>query len=344
MGIGEELWRVPSNEDERRGLNSGKLKGKGRLVVVLPLAVLACFALSANFILRSMGESPLVSGPEIAALQKAVRRGALLTQTIEGWEWRAFYPKEESEDIALGEKKLKVMLENVLHIAKLIGFKTKRNKLNHEDVETRSDIYVVVPDPGAGLKYRGDGGKEDTLLELKLRTRTVTEFGFFSDRDYVLEDWDKMIRKPLGKDRGRDVVLEILETAVQEYDARQFGSAEDRFRFNPQVKRLLLLAEESAENESKFKQVSMTKTRYLDRLSLVSKVLTVNFKFEVTAVKLDDSEWWSIGIEGPNRLLCSVFADVVLREKDVQKALAANKVIFAGYPEFLQVYQAEHLR
>mmetsp|Transcript_1854 Transcript_1854/g.6949 ORF Transcript_1854/g.6949 Transcript_1854/m.6949 type:complete len:89 (+) Transcript_1854:1188-1454(+) len=85
----------------------------------------------------------------------------------------------------------------------------------------------------------------------------------------------------------------------------------------------------------------MTKTRFLDRLSLASKVLTVNFKFEVTAVKLDDSEWWSIGIEGPNRLLCSVFADVVLREKDVQKALAANTVIFAGYPEFLQVYQEE---
>mmetsp|Transcript_1853 Transcript_1853/g.6942 ORF Transcript_1853/g.6942 Transcript_1853/m.6942 type:complete len:154 (+) Transcript_1853:899-1360(+) len=150
-----------------------------------------------------------------------------------------------------------------------------------------------------------------------------------------------MIRKPLGKSRGRDVVLDILQEAVQEYDARQFGSKEDRFRFNPEVKSLLGLAKESAENESKFKQVPMTKTRFLDRLSLASKVLTVNFKFEVTAVKLDDSEWWSIGIEGPNRLLCSVFADVVLREKDVQKALAANTVIFAGYPEFLQVYQEE---
>mmetsp|Transcript_1855 Transcript_1855/g.6952 ORF Transcript_1855/g.6952 Transcript_1855/m.6952 type:complete len:100 (+) Transcript_1855:899-1198(+) len=69
-----------------------------------------------------------------------------------------------------------------------------------------------------------------------------------------------MIRKPLGKSRGRDVVLDILQEAVQEYDARQFGSKEDRFRFNPEVKSLLGLAKESAENESKFKQV-----RYLNR-------------------------------------------------------------------------------
>lgn len=55
-------------------------------------------------------------------------------------------------------------------------------------------------------------------------------------------------------------MLDILQEAVQEYDARQFGSKEDRFRFNPEVKTLLGLAKESAENESKFKQV-----RYLNR-------------------------------------------------------------------------------
>uniref|UniRef100_A0A7S3E9E3 Uncharacterized protein n=1 Tax=Rhodosorus marinus TaxID=101924 RepID=A0A7S3E9E3_9RHOD len=259
-GISEKLWWGSSEEGERRGLNSGKLKDKRRLVVFLPLAVLVCFAFSANFFIRSSVESSILSGPEIEALQKEARGEALLTQTIEGWEWRAFYPKEKGEKESLGKKKLHVMLDNVLEVAKLIGFKKKKSQLSHDDVETRSDIYIVVPDPGAGLKYRGDGGKEDTLLELKLRTRTVTEYGFFSDRDYVLEDWDKMIRKPLGKSRGRDVVLDILQEAVQEYDARQFGSKEDRFRFNPEVKSLLGLAKESAENESKFKQV-----RYLNR-------------------------------------------------------------------------------
>jgi len=224
--------------------------------------------------------------------------GAALRNTFEAWEWRMFFPRD-GDNFHHGKHILRRIISHVEDLAELIGFKYEA--LETEE-ERRTDVYLDIGDPSVGLKYRGeekDGGKESgVLLELKLRKRLAEQNGFFSSRSYVLEDWDKLVRKPFSTSEGIKGVVKVLESALEEYSALKKGSAEERFGFDVHMEELIREARDRAQSPKTFQMVEIDKVRFREKIEFKAKTQTYVFKFEVTSVHIKGHKWWSVAIEG----------------------------------------------